>query len=99
MGARGKWQYPVIIDNMMNLEMLSFVAKKTGKESYMDMINAHAQTTLKQHFRPDNSCYHVVSYDTITGLPHAKNTHQGYADESAWSRGASMGIIWLYNDV
>ena len=40
------------------------------------MINAHAQTTLKQHFRPDNSCYHVVSYDTITGLPHAKNTHQ-----------------------
>jgi hypothetical protein len=100
-GARGKWQYPVIIDNMMNLEMLSFVAKKTGKESYMDMINAHAQTTLKQHFRPDNSCYHVVSYDTITGLPHAKNTHQGYADESAWSRGqawALYGYTMMYRE-
>ena len=74
-GPRAKWQYPVIIDNMMNLEMLSFVAKKTGKESYMDMINAHAQTTLKQHFRPDNSCYHVVSYDTITGLPELCRFH------------------------
>ncbi len=100
-GTRGKWQYPVIIDNMMNLEMLSFVAKETGEKSYLDMINAHAQTTLKQHFRPDNSCYHVVSYDTITGLPHAKNTHQGYADESAWSRGqawALYGYTMMYRE-
>lgn len=67
----------------------------------MDMINAHAQTTLKHHFRPDNSCFHVVSYDTITGLPHAKNTHQGYADESAWARGqawALYGYTMMYRE-
>ena len=91
-GARGKWQYPVIIDNMMNLEMLSFVAKKTGKESYMDMINAHAQTTLKQHFRPDNSCYHVVDYDKIKGGVRSRQTAQGYADESSWARGQAWAL-------
>ncbi|PTN05914.1 glycosyl hydrolase family 88 [Mangrovibacterium marinum] len=65
-----KWQYPVIIDNMMNLEFLCFMAKETGVVNYLDIANQHAQKTLINHFRPDYSCYHVVSYDTITGMPH-----------------------------
>lgn len=99
--SNGKWQYPVIIDNMMNLEMLSFVAKETNQEHFMDIANTHARTTLLHHFRPDNSCYHVISYDTITGKPHAKQTHQGYSDSSAWARGqawALYGYTMMYRE-
>ena len=99
--GNAKWQYPVIIDNMMNLEMLSFVGKENNDTSLINIINKHAGTTLKNHFRPDNSCYHVVSYDTITGIPHFKGTHQGYADESAWARGqgwALYGYTMMYRE-
>jgi len=87
-----KWQYPVIIDNMMNLEMLCFMTKKTGDQQFMRIAQKHAQTTIKNHFRPDYSTFHVVSYDTTTGQPHAKQTHQGYSDESAWARGQAWGL-------
>ncbi|EOS01160.1 hypothetical protein C799_03014 [Bacteroides thetaiotaomicron dnLKV9] len=90
--SRDKWQYPVIIDNMMNLEFLLVVSKLENNQRYADIANAHAQKTLVNHFRPDYSSYHVVSYDTITGEPHAKNTYQGYSDESAWSRGQAWGL-------
>ena len=82
----GKWQYPVIIDNMMNLELLTWASKTTGDNRFHDIAVTHANTTMENHFRDDYSCYHVVSYDTITGKPHIKMTHQGYADESAWAR-------------
>ncbi len=90
--SNDKWQYPVIIDNMMNLEFLIFVAKTTGENRLMDIANSHAKKTLENHFRLDYSSFHVVSYDTITGKPHAKNTHQGYSDESAWARGQAWGV-------
>ena len=86
------WQYPVIIDNMMNLEMLCFMTRETGDRSYERIAERHADTTMKNHFRKDYSTFHVVSYDTITGQPHAKNTHQGYADGSSWSRGQAWGL-------
>ncbi len=87
-----KWQYPVIIDNMMNLEMLCFMTRETGNRRYERIAQRHADTTIKNHFRDDFSTFHVVSYDTITGQPHAKNTHQGYADGSSWSRGQAWGL-------
>ncbi|MDR1357267.1 MAG: glycoside hydrolase family 88 protein [Tannerellaceae bacterium] len=88
----GQWQYPVIIDNMMNLELLFHAARESGDRRYYDISVSHADKTMEQHFRPDYSSYHVVSYDSITGLPHAKQTHQGYADESAWARGQAWGL-------
>jgi len=87
-----RWQYPVIIDNMMNLEMLCFMTRETGNMRYERIAERHATTTIKNHFRPDFSTFHVVSYDTITGQPHAKNTLQGYADGSAWARGQAWGL-------
>ena len=87
-----RWQYPVIIDNMMNLEMLCFMTRELSDRRYEQIAEKHAQTTMKNHFRPDFSTFHVVSYDTITGLPHAKNTAQGYADGSSWSRGQAWGL-------
>jgi unsaturated chondroitin disaccharide hydrolase len=88
----GKWQFPVIIDNMMNLELLFWATKMSGDSSFYNIAVTHANTTIKNHFRPDNSSYHVVDYDTASGNVIAKVTHQGFADESAWSRGQAWGL-------
>lgn len=89
---KDKWQYPVIIDNMMNLEMLLWASKNGGKSKFKDIAISHSDKTMVNHYRNDNSCYHVVSYDTITGLPHVKQTNQGFSDESTWARGQAWGL-------
>ena len=89
---KDKWQFPVIIDNMMNLEFLFEVSKITGNNKYKQIAISHANTTMKNHFRPDFSSYHVIDYDTITGAVRNKHTHQGYAHESAWARGQAWGL-------
>lgn len=87
-----KWQYPVIIDNMMNLELLFAATRLTGDSSFYKIAVSHANTTMKNHFRPDFSSYHVIDYDPTTGKVLKKNTHQGYADASAWARGQAWGL-------
>lgn len=87
-----KWQFPVIIDNMMNLELLFMATKLTGDSTFSNIAVSHALTTMKNHFRDDFSSYHVVDYDTITGKAIWKGTHQGYNDASAWSRGQAWGL-------
>lgn len=87
-----KFDGPVIIDNMMNLELLLWASKQTGNKKYWDIAVSHADSTLKNHFRKDYSSYHVVDYDMSNGKVIKKVTHQGYADESAWSRGQSWGL-------
>lgn len=89
---RDKWQFPVIIDNLMNLELLFWATRETQDSLYYKIAVSHADRTLKDHFRDDYSSYHVVDYDTITGNVVQKNTHQGFADESAWSRGQAWGL-------
>ena len=89
---RTRWRYPVIIDNMMNLELLFAVTQLTGDSSFYKIAVAHANTTMKNHYRSDGSSYHVVDYDTISGKVIQKTTHQGYTDESAWSRGQAWGL-------
>lgn len=86
------WQYPVIIDNMMNLELLFEASKLSGNKKYREIAISHADKTMENHFRPDYSSYHVVDYDTITGTAISKNTHQGYSDESVWARGQAWGL-------
>jgi len=96
-----KWQYAVIIDNMMNLEFLMWAGRATGDSTFTQMAISHADKTMANHFRPDYSSYHVVSYDTLTAQPHIKQTHQGYADESAWARGqawALYGYTMMYRE-
>ena len=87
-----KWEFPVIIDNMMNLELLCWASKTTGDTSYVHIAKTHANTTMAHHFRPDYSSYHVVNYDTLTGKVISRVTAQGYADESAWARGQAWGL-------
>lgn len=95
------WQYPVIIDNMMNLEMLCYVSKITGDSTYKKVAISHALNTMKNHFRPDFSTYHVVDYDPQTGKVLHQQTNQGYADNSTWSRGqgwAIYGFTMMYRE-
>lgn len=87
-----RWTFPVIIDNMMNLELLFKATELSGDSGFYKIAVRHANTTLKNHFRKDNSSYHVVDYDPKTGQVHEKVTLQGDADESAWSRGQAWGL-------
>ena len=84
--------YRVIIDNMMNLEMLFTVSKLTGDKRSYDIAVCHADNTLKNHFRPDNSCFHIVCYDAETGHVTGQRGGQGYSAASAWSRGQSWAL-------
>lgn len=88
----GKFTFPVIIDNMMNLELMFWAARNGPAERYRDIALRHADTTLAHHFRADNSSFHVVDYDPATGKVLQRITHQGTADDSAWARGQAWGL-------
>ncbi len=87
-----KWKYPVIIDNMMNLEMLFEATKLTGDSTFYKIACKHADTTMRNHFRDDYSSFHVVDYDPQTGAVRMKVTAQGYSDDSFWSRGQGWAL-------
>ncbi len=84
--------FPVIIDNMMNLELMLWAAREGPAERYRDIAIRHADTSLQHHFRPDGSSYHVVVFDEASGRVEKRVTHQGTADESAWARGQAWGL-------
>lgn len=86
------WKCPVIIDNMMNLELLFKATEFSGDSTYAKIAISHADKTMENHFRPDYSCYHVVDYDPETGEVLHRCTAQGYADESAWARGQAWAL-------
>jgi hypothetical protein len=90
----------VIIDNMMNLDLLFWASKETGDDRFRQIALTHADNTMKHHFRPDNSSYHVILYD-VDGKVLAKKQHQGYQDESCWTRGhawAMYGYVEMYRN-
>ncbi len=95
------WTYPVIIDNMMNLEFLTQASKLSGDPKYRDIAITHANTTIKNHYRPDYSSYHVIDYNPADGGIVAKKTAQGAFDESAWARGQAWGLygyVMMYRE-
>lgn len=87
-----KWQFPVIMDNMLNLELLFAATKLTKDSAYYNIAVAHADKTLANHFREDGGSYHVVDYDPATGDVKHKHTHQGYAHQSTWARGQAWAL-------
>ena len=87
-----EWFYPVIIDNMMNLELLFEASLISGNNKYRDIAVIHANTTMKNHYRDDYSCYHVIDYDQETGEIKDKATCQGFSDNSSWARGQAWGF-------
>lgn len=99
--SRNKYANPVIIDNMMNLELLFAASRLTGDPSFYEIAVSHANTTMKNHFRADYGTYHVIDYDSVTGAVLQRKTHQGYSDESTWARGqawALYGYTFCYRE-
>ncbi len=95
------WTYPVIIDNMMNLEFLTQASLLSGDPKFRDIAVIHANTTIRNHYRPDHSCYHVIDYDPADGSIVGKKTAQGAFDESAWARGQAWGLygyVMMYRE-
>ncbi|MBU2906726.1 glycoside hydrolase family 88 protein [Arenibacter algicola] len=95
-------QHNTIMDNMINLELLFWASKNGGDKSLYDIAVSHADKTMKNHFRPDYTSYHVVVYDRETGEKIKGVTHQGYADDSMWARGqgwAIYGYTMVYREV
>ncbi len=86
------WQCPVIVDNLMNLELLFNATRLTGDSTFYKIAVSHADRTMAEQFRPDGSCYHVIDYDMKTGAVRNRHTAQGYSHESAWSRGQAWAI-------
>jgi unsaturated chondroitin disaccharide hydrolase len=91
-GADWPLRHNTIMDNMINLELLFWASKNGGGSRLYDMAVSHADVTMKNHFRADNTSYHVVVYDTATGKKVKGITHQGYSDSSMWARGQSWAI-------
>ena len=91
-GTPDRWQFAVIVDNMVNLELLFQASLITGDKRFYNMAVSHANTTLKNHFRPDGTSWHVVDYNPADGSVIKRITHQGFADESVWSRGQGWGL-------
>lgn len=83
---------PVIIDNMMNLELLLWASANGGDPKFREIAINHANSTLANHYRSDYSAFHVLDYDLETGKLIAGKNHQGYNDASAWSRGQAWGF-------
>ncbi|MGB3468375.1 MAG: glycoside hydrolase family 88 protein [Cyclobacteriaceae bacterium] len=90
--GKDKWDFPVIIDNMMNLELLFRASQLSGDSVYHKIAVSHADKTIENHFRPDHSSFHVIDYDHETGEVIKKLTHQGYGRESSWARGQAWGL-------
>jgi len=86
------WPHNTIVDNMMNLELLFWASKNGGNHKLYEIAVTHAETTMRNHFRPDYSAWHVIVYDTVTGKKIKGVTVQGYADNSMWARGQAWAI-------
>ena len=87
----GHWNFPVIIDNMMNLDLLFSASKLTGNPYYKAIAIKHADTTMPNHFREDHTCWHVVSYNN-DGTVEMKETFQGKNHDSSWARGQAWAV-------
>ena len=84
--------YPVIIDNLMNLDLLFKAYELTGDEKFLIPALSHADKTMANHIREDGSAFHLVAYNLETGEVDARKTSQGFSDSSAWSRGQAWAI-------
>ncbi|ORY60509.1 glycoside hydrolase family 88 protein [Pseudomassariella vexata] len=84
--------FMTVIDNMMNLDLLFYMAAQTGNQSMYDAAVQHARTTQRTHLRADFSTIHLVVFDPATGDVTQRLTNQGYTDTSCWTRGQTWAI-------
>ncbi|MGZ8412988.1 MAG: alginate lyase family protein [Gemmatirosa sp.] len=94
---RRQWEggYPVIVDNLMNLEMLFWAAANGGDPGLKALAERHALTSMRAHLRDDGSAAHVALFDPQSGRMLRRVTWQGANDSSAWARGQAWAIYGL----
>ena len=90
--AGEKGEYPVIIDNMMNLELLEYASKLFSSDTLQSIAITHAETTIANHFRQDFSSWHMLDYNPSTGEVMRRVTVQGLSDGSVWARGQAWAL-------
>jgi unsaturated chondroitin disaccharide hydrolase len=87
------WRFPVIIDNLMNLQLLFWAAGQPGGDpAFAQLATRHALTSTRVHLRPDGSTAHVALFDPVTGAFQRQETWQGQSATSTWSRGQAWAI-------
>jgi rhamnogalacturonyl hydrolase YesR len=86
------YDFPVLIDNMVNLEILFKAWHWNNNQRFYTIANEHALRTMEMHFKSDFSSFQIVDYNTKNFQPTFKGTFQGYADSSSWSRGQAWGL-------
>lgn len=90
--AERGWECPVIIDNMMNLELLFDATEFSGDSTFYKIAVTHADKTIEHHFRDDYTTWHVIDYSLEDGSVRHKHTAQGFSHESTWARGQAWAI-------
>lgn len=84
-----------IIDCMMNLPLLYWASEETGDPRFKHIAMAHADTADREFIRKDGSVHHIVRFDPETGERIEALAGQGYAPDSAWSRGVAWAIYGM----
>lgn len=94
------WNQPervgwAIIDCLMNLGLLYWASEETGDPRYRHIAMEHSDMALRDIIRPDGSSNHIVSFDPETGQRLEAISGQGYAADSAWSRGTAWALYGM----
>ncbi|POS69724.1 unsaturated glucuronyl hydrolase [Diaporthe helianthi] len=85
-------EFLVIIDNMMNLSLLFYVAAQTGDAAMREVAVRHARTTRRTHVRADGTTVHLAVLDPEDGAVRQRLTNQGRHHGSCWSRGQAWAV-------
>ncbi len=86
-----------IIDCSMNLSILFWAAEQMNDPRFTHIARAHADTVIRQFIRDDGSVNHIVCFDPRTGQFQEVRAGQGFAADSAWSRGAAWALYRMAN--
>jgi unsaturated chondroitin disaccharide hydrolase len=84
-----------IIDCMMNLPLLYWATAETGDPRFKGVARKHADTVLNHFVRSDGAVHHIVRFDPESGERIEALGGQGFAPDSAWSRGNAWAIYGL----
>lgn len=84
-----------IIDSMMNVPLLFWASAETGDPRFRHVALAHSDTVLRRFVREDGSVAHISRFDPATGSFLGWIGGQGFAPDSAWSRGAAWALHGL----
>ena len=82
----------LFIDIIMNVGIIFWAARETGDATLRAIALEHCRTTAKHLVRADGSTAHEGIFDLDSGVFLREGTHQGYAENSAWSRGQAWAI-------